>query len=129
MNKLHKNFVPLPNDIFRLGLSFGEIAVYSYLLYCEDRKTYQCYPSYRTIGSAVGMSQNTVQKYVISLSEKGLISTEATSIITKAGLKRNGSLRYTIHPIQEVVELYHQRQLNKLEQDTARFRIAKEPPT
>jgi len=58
MSKAYKNYFPLPNVIFSLGLSPGEIAVYSYLLYCEDRKTYQCHPSYKTIGRAVGMSTN-----------------------------------------------------------------------
>ena len=51
-----KNYYPVPKVICQLGLSPGEIAVYSFLLFCEDRKTYQCYPSYRTIGNAVGMS-------------------------------------------------------------------------
>ena len=60
-----KNYFPLPNDIYHLGLSAGAIAVYGYLLRIEDRKTYQCYPSYATIGKAVGMSRNTVQKYVM----------------------------------------------------------------
>ncbi len=54
MSKAYKNFFSLSNVIFSLGLSPGEIAVYSYLPYCEDRKTYQCYPSYKTIGQAVG---------------------------------------------------------------------------
>ena len=128
MNTRYKNYFPLPNAIFSLGLLPGEIAVYSYLLYCEDRKTYQCYPSYRTIGNAVGMSQNTVQKYVSGLLEKGLINTENTCIVTKTGLKRNGSLLYTIRPIQEAIDLYHQRQLQKLEQDTAKIRISRKLP-
>lgn len=50
-----KNYYPVPKVICQLGLSPGEIAVYSFLLFCEDRKTYQCYPSYRTIGEAVWM--------------------------------------------------------------------------
>ena len=58
-----KNFFPLPNAIFSLGLSIGELAVYAYLMYCEDRKSHQCWLSYKTIGQAVGMSRNTVQKY------------------------------------------------------------------
>ena len=62
-----KNFFPLPNAIFSLGLSTGELAVYAYLMYCEDRKSHQCWPSYKTIGQAVGMSRNTVQKYVREL--------------------------------------------------------------
>ena len=56
-----KNFVPLPNAIFSLGLSAGELAVYAYLMYCEDRKSHQCWPSYKTIGRVVGMSENTVR--------------------------------------------------------------------
>ena len=126
MREAYKNYFPLPNAIFSLNLSPGEIAVYSYLLHCEDRKTYQCYPSYKTIGQAVGMSTNTVQKYIFELADKGFITIEPTSVITKSGQKRNGSHRYTIRPIQEVVELYHQRQLRRMEQNLARSRIAKQ---
>ena len=61
--RLRRQFV-LPNEIFDLGLSGGEILVYAFLIRCEDRETYTCYPSYDTIGSAVGMSRNTVGKYV-----------------------------------------------------------------
>ena len=64
-----KNYFPLPNEIFSLRLSPGALAIYSYLLYCEDRKTYQCYPSYTSIGKSVGMSANTVRKYVAELEE------------------------------------------------------------
>jgi len=126
MSKAYKNYFSLPNVIFSLGLSPGEIAIYSYLLHCEDRKTYQCYPSYKTIGQVVGMSTNTVQKYISALAEKEFISIESTSVITKSGLKRNGSHRYTIRPIREVVELYHQRQLRKLEEIVARSSLTEE---
>ena len=44
-----KNYFQLPNEIFLLGLSPGALAVYSYLLCCENRQTYQCWPSYKTI--------------------------------------------------------------------------------
>lgn len=125
MREAYKNYFPLPNAIFSLNLCPGEIAVYSYLLHCENRKTYQCYPSYKTIGQAVGMSTNTVQKYIFELAGKGFIEIEPTSVITKSGQKRNGSHRYTICPIQDVVNLYHQRQLRKLEQDTAKSRTAR----
>ncbi len=119
-NKYHrrdriKNYFPLPNEIFSLGLDAGEIAVYAYLLYLENRKTYQCYPSYRTIGSAIGKSRNTVRKYVAGLEEKRLITTEPTNIRTKHGQKRNGSLLYTIRPIQEAVDYYYRNQLAQLE--------------
>ena len=47
----------------------------------------------------------------MALEEKGLIVTEPTSIRTKGGRKRNGSLRYTIRPIQEALDLFYERQL------------------
>lgn len=103
-NRPKGNYFSLPNEVYMLGLKPRELAVYSYLLYCEDRKTYQCYPSYRTIGEATGMSITTVQKAVRGLEDKCLIYTEPTTIITKDGLTRNGSLLYTIRPIQEAVE-------------------------
>lgn len=55
------DYFPLPKSIFNLDLSTGEIVVYAYLMYCEDRKTFQCHPSYSTIGSATGMSKNALQ--------------------------------------------------------------------
>ena len=114
-----KNYYPVPKVICQLGLLPGEIAVYSFLLFCEDRKTYQCYPSYKKIGHNTNMSVNTVRKYVEELVDKGLISTESTTVISEDGKPRNGSLLYTIRPIQEAVELYYERQMTKLEQTTA----------
>ena len=122
---LFKRRFTLPNELFSLGLTSAEISIYTYLLYLENRKTHQCWPSYKTIGKAVDLLPKTVKKYATDLVDKGLISTENTAVITKKGLKRNGSLRYTIHPIQEAVELYHQRQLRKLEQDAARWNATK----
>ena len=91
-----KNYFPLPNEVFALGLSPGALAVYSYLMYTEDRTTYQCHASYKTIGKAVNMSPNTVRKYVTELVERGLIKTERTTIITQDGRKQNESLLYTL---------------------------------
>ena len=36
-----KDYFPLPNEIFSLGLCDGEIVVYAYLLRCENRVTHQ----------------------------------------------------------------------------------------
>lgn len=107
-----KHFFPVPNEIFILGLSPGEIAVYCYLLRTEDRQTFQCYPSYEAIGKAVGVSKNTVAKYVRSLEEKGLIRTEPTVVRSKDGRLLNGNLLYTICPIQAAVEAFYERQLS-----------------
>ena len=115
-----KDYFPVPNEIFCLGLSSGEIAVYAYLLRCENRKTFQCHPSYKTIGNAVGMSKNTVKKYVDSLIEKQLITAEPTSVITQNGEKRNGNLRYTIRPIREALEQYYEQQLIRLHEEVRR---------
>jgi len=75
----------MPNEVFYLGLSYGAIAVYgylmhienrktfqsyasySYLLCCEDRHTHPCWSSYKTIGTATKMSVNTVRKHISAL--------------------------------------------------------------
>ena len=106
-----KNCFLVPNEIFQLKLHPSEIAVYGYLLFCENRKTYQCYPSYKTIGNAVGMSFNTVKKYVTKLKERKLISTEPTIISSEDGQPRNGTLLYTIRPIQEALDYDQERRL------------------
>ena len=106
-----KNYFPLPNEIFVLGLNAGEIAVYAYLLFCENRKTFQCWPSCRSIGRATGMSVNTVRKHIRSLEAKGLIATEPTTITDRYGRRRNGNLLFTIRPIAEVVEQHYEKQL------------------
>ena len=118
--KFFENYFMLPNEIFNLKLCRGEIAVYAYLLYCENRKIFSCYPSHKTIGKAIGMSRNTVKKYVDSLIEKHLITTEPTSVITQNGEKRNGNLRYTIRPIAEALERYYKQQLIQLHEETRR---------
>jgi len=120
-----KNYFQLPNEIFLLGLSPGALAVYSYLLCCENRSTYQCWPSCKTIGRAVGMSQNTVRKYVCELEERQLIRIENTTVVTKDGRKRNGNLLYIIRPIRDAVDHYHEQQLHQLELDAERQRVAK----
>ena len=110
MQKLkQQNYFPIPNAVFDLDLTDGEILVYAFLLRCEDRRTYQCHPSYTTIGRAIGKSVNSVRKYVQGLTRKGLITTEHTQIVTKSGETRNGTLLYTILPIQQVMD----RQLEK----------------
>ena len=121
----NKHYYLVPNEVFNLGLSSHEIAVYNYLLRCEDRRTYQCHPSYRTIGRAVRLSENTVRKYVTSLEEKGLIRTEPSTIITKDGRVRNGSLIYNIRPIQEALEQNYQRQFLRAERDMERAKAEK----
>lgn len=120
-----KNYFPMPNEIFSLGLSAGEISVYSFLMSCEDRKTFQCHPSYKTIGRALRMSQNTVRKYVDRLREKQLITTEPTQVTLKNGRKHNGNLLYTIRPIEEAVRYHYEQQMIQLEEESQQQKALK----
>ena len=113
------NFFSLPNEIFLLGLSPGELAVYCYLRRCENQKTHQCWPSYKTIGEAVGMCANTVSKYIQKLIERGLIAVEPTKVTTKAG----GTLQFTLLPPQNVIARYYEEKLAELELTTERQRV------
>ena len=119
------NFFSLPNEVFLLGLSAGELSVYSFLKRCENRKTHQCWPSIKTIGQAVGMSENTVRKYIRRLEERGLITTEPTEVITKSRGRRNGNLLFTLRPIGEVIDEHYASQLAELELAMERQRVAK----
>ena len=116
----------IPNEIMMLGISAGALAVYNYLLYVEDRKTYQCYPSYKTIGKALKIkSKGTVAKYVRELEDKCLIYTEPTEVILKDGKKRNGNPKYTIRPIQDALEHYHHEQMKNVNEVAARAKAQK----
>ena len=110
----------LPNEIFTLGLSPGELSVYAYLIFCEARETHQCWPSIGRISQRTGMSANTVAKCIRQLEEKRLIDTQPTKVKTRAGLVRNGNLLYMIRPIQEAVNY-------KLEKDLAALPEQKRP--
>ena len=124
--KLQSRRYSIPNEIMILGISAGALAVYNYLLYVEDRKTYQCYPSYKTIGKALKIkSKGTVAKYVRELEDKCLIYTEPTEVILKDGKKRNGNLKYTIRPIQDAIEHYHYEQMKNVNEVAARAKAQK----
>ena len=108
-------YFPMPNIIFHLGLNANEIAILAFLMSIENRKTFQCHPSYATIGEACGISVNTVRKYVESLQRRGLIYTEPTKVTTRDGRAHNGSLLYTILPIQPIEDAYYEEQMRKAE--------------
>ena len=113
----------LPNEIITLGLSPGELSLYAYLIFCEDRKTHQCWPSIGRISQHTGMSANTIAKYIRQLEDKRLINVEPTKVRTKSGEVRNGTQLFTIRPIQEAVNFKLERDLATLpEQKHARKR-------
>ena len=115
-NQQHKlkNVFIISNYVMQLDISATALAIYFYLMYIEDRKTYQCYPSYKTIGKALNIkSKGTVAKYVRELEDKCLIYTEPTEVILKDGKKRNGNLKYTIRPIQDALEHFYHEQMQE----------------
>ena len=118
-----KNCFPVPNILLDMDLPASAVAVYLYLLRSADRKTDQCHPSEATIAKRLHLSRNTVAKYVRLLEERGLIVTEHTKIITKNGIKKNGSLLYTIIPLQKVMEQHYEQQFNALERTTERRKV------
>ena len=120
-----RNYFPLPNGIFSLGLKPGELSVFSYLMCCENRRTFTCYPSYETIGRWTGMTKNTVAKYVRSLEERRLITTEPTTVSGPDGIPRNGTLRYTILPFRLALEYHMERQTEKAQLAAAQQKVTR----
>ena len=124
MDERRNRYVRLPNELFGMGLDRNEIAVYAYLLYCENHRKNLCYPSYGTIGRTLGMCKNTVRKYVLSLEAKGLIKTEETQV-TVNGHRRNGNLKYTLLPVSEAMDCYMKRQMEAARLEAAKQRATK----
>ena len=116
-------FFSLPDEVFHLDLGCAAIAVYAFLLYRENRKTYQCTLSYKAIGHAIGASNNTVRKYVLELEAAGLIATNRTVVVGADGMERNGCLRYTILPVQSALELRYQQRMAVLDAAVERQRV------
>ena len=118
-------FFTLPNEVFLLDLPPSAFMIYAYLLLIEDRRTHTCHPSYNTIAGATSMAKNTVMKSIGVLQEMQLITTEHSQYFDKRGMKWNGNNLYTIRPISEAVDVFHQRQLDQLALDTKRQRVRK----
>ncbi len=95
---------PVPVEVFHLDLKGGELLVYIYLHYQKGVRSGQCWPSYATIGAAVGMGRKTVQRHVHSLISKGLIQAEDTTIRRRDGRRYNGSLLYTVRPVERILK-------------------------
>jgi len=123
LKRENERFFSLPNEVFLLALPPSAFLVYAYLLYCENRRTHQCHPSYRTIAGATGLSLNTAAKSVGVLTDKNLITVEGSCWFNEAGMKRNGNNIYTIRPIREAVDRYNEQQLQRLDADVERQRV------
>ena len=105
---------PVPAEVFQLDLECGELLVYIYLHYQKGVRSGQCWPSYATIGAAVGMGRKTVQRNVHSLVDKSLIQAEDTTIRRKNGRSYNGSLLYTVKPVEQILKAREKEFLTEL---------------
>lgn len=124
----NKKFFSLPNELFFLNIGHGTITVYAYLLYCEDRRTHQCHPSYRTISAAVHLTVSTVMKHITKLADRKFIAVENTSYIDRHGMKQNGNNLYTILPIQAAMDHRYQQQMLRLEKQALMHQQARNTP-
>ena len=123
MQLMPGEFFEMPSAVFQMDLTPEELATYAYLRCRKNNRTYKCWPSYKTIGEAIGRSRQSVAKYVSGLEEKGLIKTETTEMITKNGVPLNGNLMYTILPIRPAVEQFNRRLIRRAEVENERRRV------
>ena len=105
---------PVPAEVFQLDLECGELLVYIYLHYQKGVRSGQCWPSYATIGAAVGMGRKTVQRNVHSLVDKSLIQAEDTTVRRKNGYSYNGNLLYTVKPVEQILKAREKEFLTEL---------------
>ena len=61
-------------------------------------------------------------QFCLELEKKRLITTEWTMVRTKSGKAHNGTLKYTIRPIQEAIDYYEEIQMKRLYAEAARRR-------
>ena len=66
-----------------------------------------------------------MKKHIDGLVAKQLITTEPTTVYTRKGQKHNGTLLYTIRPIQEAVEYRYQQQLMHFQEEMYRQKVLK----
>lgn len=111
------NVFIVPNEVFILGLHPTAFMLYFYLLYLEDRKTYTCFPSYRNISKALGVTKKTVSKYVRVHADKGLIETRRTYMTAKDGTILNGNLEYHLLPLDMAIKRFYEEQAERAKEE------------
>ena len=104
-------YAALPNAVWGLGLTPGELATYMYLIFRENRQTFRCHPSYEEIGRAIGRDKRSVPKYISGLVEKRLIEVEPTTLTLADGTRCNGTLEYHLLNPRIAVEHFNKQAL------------------
>ena len=108
----NEKFFSLPDEVFHLDLGCAAIAIYAFLLYRENRKTYQCTLSYKTIGQAIGASNNTVRKYVLELEAAiaSRVSAASRRVQALCAAFSEPDFQAAVHELLEIAELLKSRE-------------------
>ena len=96
--RTQNNYFTMPNEVFQLGLSAGELAVYSYLVCCAGQKDL-CWPSIKTIALHCNCSENAARDAVKQLVERRFIRKVATKQMRRDGRWRQSNNHYYILPL------------------------------
>ena len=91
----------MPHRIFQLGLKPIPFTVYSYLVSCTGQNAV-CWPSYKTIAEACGISRNAAIQAIDTLIQKRLIDKIPTTRRNVHGRTRTGNNEYRIHDLSEL---------------------------
>ena len=91
----------MPHRIFGLGLTPIQFTVYSYLVSCTGQNAV-CWPSYKTISIACGISRNGAIQAIDALIQKRLIDKIPTTRRNVQGRTRTGNNEYRIHDLSEL---------------------------
>ena len=91
----------MPHRIFGLGLTPIQFTVYSYLVSCTGQNTV-CWPSYKTISIACGISRNAAIQAIDALIQKRLIDKIPTTRRNVQGRTRTSNNEYRIHDLSDL---------------------------
>lgn len=88
----------IPHRIFQFGLTPIQFTVYSYLVSCTGQNAV-CWPSYKTIAKACGISRNAAIQAIDALIQKRLIDKILTTRRNVQGRTRTSNNEYRIHDL------------------------------
>ena len=91
----------MPHRIFQHGLTPIQFTVYSYLVSCLGQRDV-CWPSYKTISKACGISRNAAIQAIDALLQKRLIDKIPTTRRNVYGHARTSNNEYLIHDLSEL---------------------------
>ena len=91
----------IPHHIFQLNLTPIQFTVYNYLVSCTGQNAV-CWPSYKTISIACGISRNGAIQAIDALIQKRLIDKIPTTRRNVQGRTRTSNNEYRIHDLSDL---------------------------